>query len=82
MILLEKWAKHKVKSCSYYVNQFLREKRHEKWNQERKQKQSLLFNFCNIFYLLTSRTQKIAWWLPVFKSDFYIFYFNEQFRKI
>ena len=67
---------------SYYVNPFLRKKRHKKWNQECKQKQSLLFNFCNIFDLLTSRTQKIAWWLPVFKVDFYIFSFNEQFRKI
>ena len=82
MILLKKWAKHKVKSYIYCVNQFLREKRHKKWNQECKQKQSLLFNFCNIFDLLTSRTQKIAWWPPVFKPDFYIFSFNEQLRKI
>ena len=54
-------------------NQILRAKRHKKWNQECKQKQSLLFNFCNIFNLLTSRTQKISWWPPVFKPDFYIF---------
>ena len=45
-------------------------------------KQSLLFSFCNIFDLLTSRTQKIAWWAPVFKPDFYIFPYNEQLRKI
>ena len=82
MILFKKWAKHKVKSYIYCVNQFLREKRHKKWNQECKQKQSLLFNFCNIFDLLTSRTQKIAWWPPVFKPDFYIFSYNEQLRKI
>ena len=33
---------------------------------------SLLFHFCNIFDLVTSRTLKIAWRLPVFKPDFYI----------
>ena len=82
MILLKKWGKHKVKSYIYCVNQFLREKRHKKWNQECKQKLSLLFNFCNIFYLSTSRTQKIAWWPPVFKPDSYIFPYNEQLRKI
>ena len=70
MILLKKWTKHEVKSYIYCVNQFLREKRYKKWNQECKKKQSLLFNFCNIFDLLTS----------VFKPDFYIS-FNEQFRK-
>ena len=53
MILFKKWAKHKVKSNIYYVDQFLRKKRHKKWNQECKQKQSLLFNFCNIFYLFS-----------------------------
>ena len=42
------------------LNQILREKRHKNWKQECKQKHSLLFNFCNIFDLLTSRTQKIA----------------------
>ena len=73
MILFKSWAKHKVKSHIYCVNQFLREKRHKKWNRECKQKQSLLFNFCNIFDLVTSRTQQIAWWRPVFKPDFYIF---------
>ena len=82
MILLKKWAKHEVKSYIYYVNQFLRLKRHKKWNQECKQKQSLLFNFCNIFDLFTSRTEKIAWLPPVFKSDFYIFSFKEQLRNI
>ena len=83
MILLKKWAKHKVKSYIYCVNQFLRKKHHEKWNQECKQKQSLLFNFCNIFYLLTPSTQKIAWRLLVFKPDYHIFSYNEQqVRKI
>ena len=60
MILFKKSAKHKVKSYIYCVNQVLREKRHTKLNQECKQKQSLLFNFCNSFDLLTSRTQKTA----------------------
>ena len=83
MILLKKWAKHKVRSYIYCVNQFLRKKHHEKWNQECKQKQSLLFNFCNIFYLLIPSTQKIAWWLLVFKPDYHIFSYNEQqLRKI
>ena len=41
-----------------------------------------MFNFRNIFYLLTSRTQKIAWWSPVFTTDFYIFSYNEQLREI
>ena len=39
-------------------------------------------NFCNIFDLLTSRTQKRAWWHLVFKPDFYIFSYKEQLRKI
>ena len=82
MILLKKWAKHKVKSYIYCVSRFLREKRHKKWNQESKQKQYLLFNFCNILDLLTSRTQVIAWWLPAFRPDFYMFSYNEQLRKI
>ena len=82
MILFKKWAKHKVKSYIYCVNQFLREKRMKKWNQECKQKQSILFNFCDIFDLLTSRTQKTAWWPPVFRPDFYICSFNEQTSKI
>ena len=82
MILFKNWAKHKVKSYICYVSQFLRKKRHKKWNQECKQKQSLLFNLCNISDLLTSRTQKKAWWPSVFKTDFYIFSFNEQYRKI
>ena len=60
----------------------MREKRHKKWSQECKQKQSLLFIFCNIFDLLISRIEKIAWWVPVFKPDFYVFSYNEQFRKI
>ena len=82
MILLQKWAKHKVKSNTYCVNQFLRKKCHKKRNQECTQKQSLLFNFCYIFDLLTSRTEKIARWPHVFKPDFYIFSYNEQLKKI
>ena len=38
-------------------------KHHKNWNEEYKQKQSCLFNFCNIFYFLTSRTKKITWWV-------------------
>ena len=60
------------KSYIYCVNQFLREKRHQKWNQEFQQKHYLLFNICNIFNLFTS----------VFKPDFCIFSYNEQLRKI
>ena len=83
MILFKKWAKHIVIYISsiYWENQFLHEKRHKKWNQECKQKQSLLFNFCNIFDLLTSRTQKIAWWPLVLKPDFYIFSTQENLKK-
>ena len=76
------WARYKVKSFIYCVNQFLCEKRHKKWNQECKQKLSRMLNFCNILDLLTSRIQKIAWWTPVFKPDFHIFPYNEQLRKI
>ena len=64
MILFKKWAKHKVKSDIYNVNEFLREKYHKKWNQECKQKQSRLFNFSNISDLLTTRTEKVAWRPP------------------
>ena len=52
----------------------MREKYHKKWKQECKQKQSLLFNFCNIFDLSTSRTPKILWWHSVFKPDFYMWF--------
>ena len=75
-------VQNKVKSNIYYVNQFLRKKRHKKWNQECKQKQSILLNLWKIFDLLTSRTEKIARWPAVFKPDFHIFSFNEQLRKI
>ena len=44
----KKWAKPKVESYIYCENQYLREKRHKKWSQECKQKQPLLFNFCNV----------------------------------
>ena len=37
-----------------------------------------MFNFCSIFDLLTSRTQKIAWRSPAFKPDFIIFSYNEK----
>ena len=67
MILFTKWATHTVKSYIYCVNQFLREKR---------------FQFFNVFDLLISRTQKIEWWLPVSKPDFYIYPYNEQLKKI
>ena len=70
MIMFKKWAKHKVKSQIYCVNQFLREKRHKKGNQECKQKQFPLSNFCIIFDLLTSKTQRMAWWTPAFKPVF------------
>ena len=82
MILFKKCARHKVKSYIYFINQFLREKRHKKWNQECKQKQSSMYNFYNIFDLLTSRTQKTASWPPIFKPDFYIFPYNVQLSKI
>ena len=41
-----------------------------------------MFNFCNAFDLLTSRTQNIAWRPPVFKPEFHIFPYNEQPLKI
>ena len=62
-----------VKTNIYCANQILCEKLHKKWNQECKLKQSLSFNFCNIFDLLTCKTPKIAWLAPVFKPNFYIF---------
>ena len=39
---------------------------------------------CSIFGfdLLTSRTQKIARWPPVFKRNFHIFSYNEQLYEI
>ena len=43
------------------IYQFLLEKKNKNCNQECKQKQSRLFKFCNIFDLLTSRTEEIAW---------------------
>ena len=45
----------------HLLYQPLHDKRHEKRNQECKQERSLLFNFCNIFDLLTSRTERTAW---------------------
>ena len=81
-INIKKWTKHKVKSYIYCVNHFLCEKRHNKWNHKCKQKQSLLFNFCNSFDLLYSGVEKMAWWPHVFKTDFYIFSCNEKFKEI
>ena len=92
MTLFTKCAKHKVKSYTYCLSQFLREKRQKKRkkkrNQECKQKQSLLFkkqsvlfNVSNIFDLLTSRTEKIVWWSPVFKPLFCIFSYNKQLTE-
>ena len=82
MILFKNWVKHKAKSYIYYVNRFLRKERHKNKTKNVNKNSLFLFNLCNIFDLLTSRTQKIAWWPPVFKRDFYIFSFNGQFRKI
>ena len=50
-------------------------------NQECKQKQSCMFNFCKILDLSTWRIQKIVWWPQVFKPDFHIFPYNKQIRK-
>ena len=81
MILFKKWARHKVKSYIYYVNQFLRVKpiKNEIKNVNKK---SRMFTFCNIFDLFTSRTQKIVSWPLVFKPDLHIFPYNKQLRKI
>ena len=56
-ILFKKWAKHKVKSYIYNVNQFCPKNatKHEGRNVN---KSSL---FCSIFDLLTCKTEKIAW---------------------
>ena len=53
----------------------------KKRNQECKQKESPFLDFCNIFDLLTSRTEKIAWLAPVFEPDFCMSSHNEQLRK-
>ena len=47
MILFKKWAKHKVKSYIYCVNQFLREKRHK--NETKNVNKNSLF--CSIFII-------------------------------
>ena len=52
-----------------------------RWNQECKQKQSCIFNFCKILDLFTWRIQKIVWRPQVFKPDFHIFPYNKQIRK-
>ena len=86
MILFKKWAKRPNVKLNYIyiyrVNQFLHEKRHKTWNHEYKQRQSPLFRFCNIFDLLTCRSEKLVWWPPVFKPNLYIFSYNEHLRKI
>ena len=51
MILFQKWTKHKVESYICCVNRFLSEKRHKKWNQECKQKESF---FVQSFYYFLS----------------------------
>lgn len=41
--------------------------------------------FCSIivfFFLLTYRTKKLVQWPPIFKHVFYMFFYNEHFRKI
>ena len=39
--------------------------------------------FCSIFVIFfTFWPEKIAWWTPVLKHYFYIFYYNEPLRKI
>ena len=45
-------------------------------------KNSLSFTFCSIFYLLTFSTEKIARWPLVFKTDFYVIFYNDQLMKI
>ena len=57
----------------------MHEKHYKKPNQECKQTQSLLLNFCNIFDLMISRTEHGD---LVFKPDFDIFSYDEQLRKI
>ena len=47
MILFKKWAKHKVKSYIYCVNQFLRKKRHK--NETKNVNKNSLF--CSIFVI-------------------------------
>ena len=37
-----------------------------------------LFQFWNIFDLLTSRTETKAWWPPAFKSNFNIIFYSEK----
>ena len=71
MILFKNWAKQKVKSYIYYVNQFLRGKRHK--NKTRNVSKNSLFCLIFVIFFIFS---------PVFKPDFYIFSYNEQLRKI
>ena len=47
MILFKKWGKHKVKSYTYCVNQFLREKRYK--NETKNANKNSLF--CSIFVI-------------------------------
>ena len=80
MILLKQWARHKVKSFIVWISFCARNAITDETKNVNKN--SLVFNFCNIFDLLTSRTQKIARLPPVFKPDFYKFPYNEQLKKI
>ena len=73
MILFKKSAKHNFKYIFVVYISFFTRNAIKKWNQECKKKQSLLFNFCNIFDLFSMMVS--------FKPDFYIFFYNEQLRK-
>ena len=77
MIMLKKWAKHKVNHI-YCVNQFLREKHHTN-ETKNVNKNSLFCSFFVIFLIFWPLELKKP---PVFKPDFYIFSFNEQLWKI
>ena len=83
--MFKKWAKHKFKSYIYHVNQFLRQRRHKKWNQECKQKQSRLFNFCNIFDLLTPLELRKYYGDPLFLNLIFTYFLKrttqENLRK-
>ena len=82
MILYKKWTKQKVKSYIYCVNQLFCNAIKNEAKNVKLRKTNFLFIFYNIFDLLTSRTNKIIRWTPVFKPDFQIFSYNEQPRNM